>query len=142
MRSCIRFAAAAITSWKYERERLMKRGLRTQVCGLQQILLFTALMIAGLLPTVRSAWGQDDSPNPTQPTTPKAVPRADLNVTFAVDQISAQLRFLSVPTELVESTISDWNLAPFDQAQLAAANSFAEMNQPLERPRSRLYHRR
>ncbi len=39
----------------------MKRGLQSQACGLEQLLLFTVLMIVGLSPAVRSAWGQDET---------------------------------------------------------------------------------
>ncbi|MDP6469151.1 MAG: hypothetical protein QF918_15490 [Pirellulaceae bacterium] len=115
----------------------MKRGFKAQACGLEQILLFAVLIVAGLLPAVRSVWGEDKTASPSQPPLSlAAAPRADGDVAFDVDQIHAQLRFLSVPTELVESTISDWTLAPFDQAQLAAADPFGTMNQPL-RPQTK-----
>ena len=116
----------------------MKRGFESQVCGLEQILLFTILIVAGLLSAVRSAWGEDNtawSPQPQSSFT--AALDSDSGLAFDVDQIHAQLRFLSVPTELVESMISDWTLAPFDQAQLAVADPFGTMNQPLQRPQTK-----
>jgi len=82
----------------------------------------------------------DDSavtlPSPTVPTLP-ASERDDADASFDVDQIHAQLNFLSVPTELVESTISNWILAPLDVAELAANDPFAGMNQPLPPPHAK-----
>ena len=116
----------------------MKRGFEAQMCGLEQILFFAVLIVAGLLPAVRSAWGEDNRARSSQPQSSfTAALGADPGNAFDVDQIHAQLRFLSVPIELVESTISDWTLAPFDPSQLAAADPFGTMNQPLRRPKKK-----
>jgi hypothetical protein len=117
----------------------MKRGLELQLCGLEQVLMVTVLIIVGLLPTVRSVWGQDETDRPSPPpSSTKTAPAADTDVRFDIDQLQARLVFLSVPTELVESTISDWTLTPFDQEQLAAVDPFGTMNQPLQLPKRKL----
>ncbi len=115
----------------------MAHRLEVHADNIWRIVMLLIMIVVGPQSTMPLVHGQEQASSQRiakTPTPPEWRKVAD--PTYDVDQIHAQLTFLSVPTELVEATITDWSLAPLDLADLAAADPFAGMSQPLQVPRS------
>lgn len=110
----------------------MKHGIELQAWGPKRFWLVTVVIVAGLLPAARTVRGEDKTFSPSQPL-PAAPTVTDVDAALDVNQIHAHVKFLSVPSELATAAVADWILAPWDQAELAATDPFADMHQPLQR---------
>ncbi len=117
----------------------MKCGCELRVVGTTRGVAILYLFLLGLL---HAAHAEDRSAS--RAAAVRKLPAAadgERGAVYDLDQVQAQVMFLSVPAELLEATVADWVLAPLDQRSVAASDPFAGMNQPLQQAGTRADNR-